>query len=304
MVEQKLEALELEINQAIIDLIRKMYRLYPSQAIEIIDRVVNSTSTCRHDLNFVRFAMSVLSKNNRLDDARNIGAQYFSVNNSQGPNNKKNLGKLKAEYDDICFRCEQGNSSSEPTPRYYDAIYTMSDEYKKSPADSVYVPAWKVVVSQINQSLNFQSVNILDIGCGPGQFSRFLQSQTSNLNYLGIDTSPVAISHAQQSSNNCEFICTTLDNLDQQILNDIDLFLCLEVLEHIEEDLKLIKAIPSGKSLIFSVPNFDSFGHMRFFQSSSAVSDRYSHLFNNFSIKSVRLVNTDSIIYVCQGVAL
>ena len=301
MEKQEFESFEIKANNAIVDLIRKVYKVNSSAALDIIDRVVSSSASCKHDQKFVRLSMSVLAKNNRLEDARDLAGQFFSKTNQQAAIIPE---AFKAEYDDICLRCDQGILTSEPTSAYYDSIYSISEEYKKLPADSVYAPVWQFVVSQIVKYSNSHSLKILDIGCGPGQFARFLQSEVSNVNYLGIDTSSTAISQAQEKTNDCKFICTTLDNIDGQILNVIDLFLALEVLEHIEEDLRLIQALPGGKPFIFTVPSFDSFGHMRYFRDSAGVSRRYSCLFNNFSVKAVRLGSTLSVIYACQGITL
>ena len=86
--------------------------------------------------------MRVLSKN-RLDDARNLGFQFFFANNQQPP--KKPILKPNMM---ISARCDQGNYSREPTPSYYDTIYSMSEEYKIAFRFDL-LPVWKFVVSQI-----------------------------------------------------------------------------------------------------------------------------------------------------------
>ena len=56
----------------------------------------------------------------------------------------------------------------------------------------------------------------------------------------------------------------------------VNCFICFEVLEHLKDDKKLLSLLPKGTRLIFSVPNYDSPSHVRYFESMSDVFHRYN----------------------------
>ncbi len=62
-------------------------------------------------------------------------------------------------------------------------------------------------------------------------------------------------------------------------------FTCLETLEHLEDDIGLVRKIPVGHVLIFSVPNYGGEAHLRWFQNVGDAWTRYGHLleFTNWS---------------------
>lgn len=121
--------------------------------------------------------------------------------------------------------------------------------------------------------------SIIDLGCGPGYFAHEIYKKGYK-NYLGIDFSNKIIVKAKEIEKNFEFIVKNLlDNDIVDIYNKYEFFIILEVLEHVTNDFKLISNIPKGKTIIFSVPNFDSKGHVRYFNNINEVINRYK---NNF----------------------
>ncbi len=163
--------------------------------------------------------------------------------------------------------------------KYYDEIYKTSKHYslEVKPEDCGYYGLY----SKIIELLSF-SDSILEIGCGTGIFAHLLISQDYNY-VLGFDFSVVAVTYSR---------IRTKSNLFKQInILDFDFnsvqfntIISLEVFEHIVEDIELINRIPSGKKIIFSVPNFDDVAHVRFFNSIVDVENRYSPLFSEFNI--------------------
>lgn len=77
-----------------------------------------------------------------------------------------------------------------------------------------------------------------------------------------------------------------------------DLFIILEVLEHIERDLDLIKSLPKGKIVIFFVPNMDSAGHVRFFRDIHEVENRYVGFCNINSAVTINLKGRSKIFLI------
>ncbi|SNY96748.1 class I SAM-dependent methyltransferase [Halomonas sp. hl-4] len=183
--------------------------------------------------------------------------------------------------------------SIEVSYRFYDAVYQTSDKYASSSEDSIYTPAWDKVVNYFKDN---DVLSVIDIGCGPGQFAEYALKRLPALDYTGFDYSAVAISQAKQREIAGKFIkgnAFSSDMLDPNSENN--LYILLEVLEHIEKDVELLSSISSGASVVFSVPNFDSFGHVRFFLDEKEVTDRYGYIFCDLNIERVVLKGYSTI---------
>ena len=76
---------------------------------------------------------------------------------------------------------------------------------------------------------------------------------------------------------------------------------CIEVLEHIENDLSVLKSIPAGTKLIMTVPNYDSFGHLRTFISQREVRTRYNNFIDNMEIQPIK-ISEKNIIWIFSGI--
>ena len=131
-------------------------------------------------------------------------------------------------------------------------------------------------------------VPIMELGCGPGFFAKTL-FEKGYRNYCGVDFSPVCIEQAiERVSYPFKFVVGNL--YDEEIQNtfvDYDIFICLETLEHLENDLTVLEAIPSGRKIILSVPNFLAQGHVRMFGGQEEVRLRYESLINFDEIMSI-----------------
>lgn len=66
------------------------------------------------------------------------------------------------------------------------------------------------------------------------------------------------------------------------------MIVCLEVLEHIERDLKVIANWKTGCECICSVPNFDYPTHVRWLRTEKEIVKRYGHL---ISIRQVERIS-------------
>lgn len=124
---------------------------------------------------------------------------------------------------------------------------------------------------------------ILDAGCGRGVFTMELAKLHPASEVVGVDIDTAAVNRAQliaerASLQNCRFEHGNVTALHFQ--NEFDLVLCVDNLEHIEDDVAAMKnlaaaLIPGGR-LVVHVPgyyrrwlmvgkrvNFDVPGHMR-----------------------------------------
>lgn len=150
---------------------------------------------------------------------------------------------------------------------YYDYIYT-GGKYKLNWMDSVYLKLWTEVLTCLNKE-----DNILEVGCGTGQFADMLREKGFN-NYKGFDFSKGAILECEKKNLNC----VVEDALKKETYNsEYHTVIALEVFEH-TDDIKIIenvrKATQSVK-LVITVPDFDDNSHVRFFNSMSQVITRY-----------------------------
>jgi 2-polyprenyl-3-methyl-5-hydroxy-6-metoxy-1,4-benzoquinol methylase len=122
--------------------------------------------------------------------------------------------------------------------------------------------------------------SILDLGCGPGLFADFL-AHKGYKSYLGIDFSAPLIDRAMINAPHFNFLYADLRKLDTRpIFKQYKLVTAMEFLEHINNDLNILKALVSGTKVILSVPNYQSACHVRCFSSIDDASKRYSAVLN------------------------
>jgi SAM-dependent methyltransferase len=161
----------------------------------------------------------------------------------------------------------------------YDKTYSSgghramySNHYKQSP----YFRIWQHILKISPQP------PILDLGCGVGQFAHFLYDNNIR-DYHGIDFSKEALRQARARLPSARF---TLFDLANGAPITTGTTIILEVLEHLEKDLELIKSLSIGANIIFSVPNFMTAGHVRKFRSFEEVVGRYG-LFLKFKAHKI-----------------
>ena len=183
---------------------------------------------------------------------------------------------------------------------FYNDVYSRGGwkgVYFAKYTDTHYYEVWKVVLGFIGDN----DLSVLDVGCGPGQFAEMMFDHGVK-NYTGFDFSEQAVKMAKQVNAGNEDRFFLGDIFDAQIFDgEYDLYVCLEVLEHISDDLGLFERIPSGKEVICSVPNFSSEGHLRIFKSAQDVVARYSGVLDVSSVVAVDISNSGNAIFVFKG---
>lgn len=167
-------------------------------------------------------------------------------------------------------------STSRVQAEIYDSLFASggyNQEYEKKYTDSMYFKPWSLVAKILEKE---KIKNVLDVGCGPGQFGQLI-FENFDFDYYGIDISEVAVEKAKKINPGYEsrFSVSKIGS-DNEFLLGYDAYVSLEVLEHIFDDIAFVKSLPSGSLFVFSVPNFDSKNHVRFFRSPSEVVMRYS----------------------------
>jgi SAM-dependent methyltransferase len=157
------------------------------------------------------------------------------------------------------------------------------DDYDRPYLDSHYYPLYKRVLDEV---LRLGGHRVLDVGCGSGSFAQLLMDR-SNLDYLGFDFSEVAIRKARERTGQPDRFFVAKVGDAAPLRREHDTIVCLEVLEHIENDLEVVQNWKPGVLCVCSVPNFDQPDHVRFFRDEGEVARRYGHLIDFATIRRV-----------------
>jgi len=178
--------------------------------------------------------------------------------------------------------------------KYYDNAYINASKYKCHYSKTEYYPIWIYILGLIGKEKIFEG------GCGTGQFAQMLIENGKDYQ-LGIDFSKEAIKIAKNlnTENKEKFKIWDLFELDKLKI-DYDLFLCLEVLEHIDNDLEILRKIEKNKKVILSVPNFKDYTHIRIFKDEKEIILRYGELIRIDNIKIHEFYN-GSKIFIING---
>jgi len=146
------------------------------------------------------------------------------------------------------------------------------NEHIPKTISSYWVNLYNKAIGLLPSSTN---IKIAELGCGPGLFAEFLYKKGYG-NYWGVDFSNKCVELAKERVPSYKFKVGNLydKNIQKEFVN-YDVFIIIETLEHITNDLSIIKAIPKGRKIILSVPNRNDPAHVRYFKSIKQVRDRY-----------------------------
>lgn len=162
---------------------------------------------------------------------------------------------------------------TEWTSEQYDEFYRVSDEYQAHYGASIYWPMWQEVLKRIPKN-----AVVLEFGCGTGQFAKALFDRGCN-GYGGIDFSEVALEIARKNVST-PGVFVQCDIRKVVVTSDYDYLVCLETLEHIEDDVAVLNRIRPGKRCLITVPSYTGPNHIRSFSSYEQVLARYSMFFD------------------------
>jgi SAM-dependent methyltransferase len=203
--------------------------------------------------------------------------------------------KMRAAVADLKARIARGGDSAEATPEYYDRIYRESEPAQLDSEASIYAQVWAKIADAIAEA---GVRRVLDLGCGPGQFAEFLSARVPDVDYRGIDISGPAIERARARCPAARFEQADALRSDLVTTFDYDVVVCTEMLEHVADDLGVLARLRPGTLFIGSVPDFDSFGHVRYFGSAEEVRQRYGSSFGSLDVEEIRLSPTARLFYL------
>jgi SAM-dependent methyltransferase len=168
--------------------------------------------------------------------------------------------------------------SKEFASQQYDDIYStggIDGIYDLPYWHSGYYPLFKAVWRTLAAR---GSRSVLEVGCGSGGFAHLALSSRRLIGYRGFDFSAVAVQRATVRTRRPELFFVGDARQPSSYEASFDTIVCTEVLEHIEADIDVVSAWPSGTYCVCSVPNFDADNHVRFFRSIADVRRRYGAL--------------------------
>ena len=112
-------------------------------------------------------------------------------------------------------------------------------------------------MSLINANAGNKKLNILEIGCGEGEFAKILQNHIKQeISYTAFDIDDEIVNQA--NNNNCsgDFKVGSVYDLSEYLNKKYDFVIASEVLEHLESPEKALEEILriDSKHFLFSVP--------------------------------------------------
>ncbi len=136
-------------------------------------------------------------------------------------------------------------------PTWYDSFYRQKKILSSYP--------WYTGLTKLldRENIVLDGKSILEIGSGAGEFLNSLKC--TNCKIFGVDISKTALKIAQSNSDSAHFLCSKAEYLPFQT-DSIDIAVCCEVIEHVDNPHKTIKEIyrvlkPNGL-LFLSFPNY------------------------------------------------
>ena len=161
---------------------------------------------------------------------------------------------------------------------YYDEMFCKSEFYHREHDEmGNYSTLWNQTLSVLK---SYKVKSVLDIGCGMGQFG--ILCGKNEIKYKGIDFSLYAINYCvSKITGTQEYRQVDMNNY---AFNDnVDAYILHEFLEHIENDIEILKKLKPGKLVVFTVPDFDDPAHVRWFDNWLQVERRYRDYFQSLS---------------------
>jgi tetratricopeptide (TPR) repeat protein len=180
-----------------------------------------------------------------------------------GPKNAKRWREVAATAtnEGVLFVREEAQKpvpKQAPGAAYYDKIFASNPSFAR------YQGLYRAVAAHA------AGRTVLDVGCGPSAMAEHFAAGQ----YRGFDFAPGAVAAAQARGLDV-WVGSVYDPAAYR--EGAALYTLIEVIEHLEDDLQVLAAIPAGQPLVITVPSFDDPGHVRTYDE-AAFRTRYGTL--------------------------
>ena len=177
---------------------------------------------------------------------------------------------------------------SEKLPEYYKSEnYISHTDSKRNLMERVYHVVRNISLKRklkLINSFSYEEKNLLDIGCGTGDFLQI--AQLNNWSVSGIEPNKDARQIANSKTNNSVFKTERLLEFPKHSFDVITLWHVLEHLPNLNKQVSTIKSLLKEKgTLIIAVPNYKSYDAY-YYKEFWAAFDAPRHLWH-FSIDSI-----------------
>lgn len=205
---------------------------------------------------------------------------------------------VSGEEFDLIYSQHQDILETLPQPKaeklseYYESEdYISHTDTRRNLLEQVYhIIRKRALKKKLNLINSFQNEeqNLLDVGCGTGDFLK--TAQENNWNVLGIEPNPDARTIANTKTNNSVYDSVKLDRFESNSFDVITLWHVLEHLPNLEEHLQIFNRLlkPNGH-LVIAVPNYKSYD-AKYYKSFWAAYDVPRHLWHFSQTGMKRLV--------------
>jgi 2-polyprenyl-3-methyl-5-hydroxy-6-metoxy-1,4-benzoquinol methylase len=186
----------------------------------------------------------------------------------------------------------------ERSPAWYDRAFSRTVEGHKHYTEAKHHFLWAVLADRMVRD-GVRSV--LDIGCGSGQLALFLRDQGIP-RYCGVDFSENRLSWARRSCPGFSFVLADAFQTDLLETFAYDAVVCAEFLNHVQEDIGLVRRIRKGARFYGIVANSSFASHVRVFRTAPEVRTRYADFFEDFRVNQLMADRKGKAYFVMEGV--
>lgn len=141
--------------------------------------------------------------------------------------------------------------------------------------------------------------SVVELGCGAGRLAGQLMAAGRAPSYIGLDFAPRVLDVATSRVPAATF---RLADLRSDPIPEAEVYVATEVMEHLDDDLAVLRRLPLGSTVILSVPSFDSASHVRHFPERGQALTRYSVVLAVVTEEYVALPRGGRFFHLLSGV--
>jgi len=196
-------------------------------------------------------------------------------------------------------RDEANEPMGQQGPDFYDRTFQADDSWRRHYTESPYYFIWTVIIDRLRRA---KTSRLLEIACGSGQLAKAILDARIVSDYRGFDFSQARLEFARSM---CPGVCFEVADANTTSLFDdfdYDTAIATEFLEHVEQDLKVLRRLRPGTHFLGTVPNFPFVSHVRHFADAEQVSERYHPLFDCLSVVQLAANDRGKRFFLLEGV--